>query len=452
METFQTSSYGIFLMNLFAGILSAPSFTNFLILAYGWSMSSSRHTITTYLWLNGAVKYKHFSRFYIFLSDPFFKSLEQFWIGVILLADQWIAEGEKIRLKTDDSTRKKSGKKISGASYYRNGAGTARQEYKTLWGLNFVYGIMSIPLRRWPGFRLYIPIGLKLYLKEEVAKELGKDFYSRSQLARQIIDLVAKTLPHRRILVSADGGYATKDFLRNLPDNIDVVSRFPIDSKLLALPSKTPKAGCGPKPKKGALIGSPKTLKRKRKGWKAHPSEERTLVNDWLGIWHSVLPGIIIRIVVVKRTNLKPSSLQKPLEAFFTTDLALGVKEILQEYHCRWDVEIAIRDANAYFGLAKDQCRKYERIIGVNHFRMLMAACRVLWWIEQIDGAKHLKLKRNRTWYLQKEKPSQLDVQMAFQEAMQWEGIIPTPSFLQDMHIIQNKIKAAYGRKQSQAA
>lgn len=446
MEAFQTSSYGIFLMNLFAGILSAPSFTNFLILAYGWSMSSSRHTITTYLWLSGAIKYKHFSRFYIFFSDPFFKSLDQFWICVILLADQLIAEGEKIRLKTDDSTRKKSGKKITGASYYRNGAGTARQEYKTLWGLNFVYVIMSIPLRFWPKFRLYIPIGLKLYLKKQVAKELGRDFYARSQLARQIIDLVAKTLPHRLILVSGDGGYATKDFLRNLPENVDVVSRFPIDSKLFALPPKTPgtPGRRGPKPKKGALIGNPKTLKRKRKGWKAHPTEQGTIVNHWQGIWHSVLPGVTIHIVVVKRTNLKASSLQKPLEAFFTTDLALSVEEILQEYHCRWDVEIAIRDANAYFGLGKDQCRKYERIIGVNNFRMLMAACRVLWWIKQIDQAKYVKLLRNRPWYQQKEKPSQLDVQMAFNEAMQWQGIIPTPSFLQDMHIIQNKTEAAY--------
>jgi hypothetical protein len=33
---------------------------------------------------------------------------------------------------------------------------------------------------------------------------------------------------------------------------------------------------------------------------------------------------------------------------------------------------------------------------------------------------------------------------MAFNEAMQWEGINPTPSFLQDMHIIQSKTEGAY--------
>jgi hypothetical protein len=38
----------------------------------------------------------------------------------------------------DDSTKKKSGAQIEGIHYYRNGAGSARQEYRTLRGLNLV--------------------------------------------------------------------------------------------------------------------------------------------------------------------------------------------------------------------------------------------------------------------------------------------------------------------------
>ena len=43
-----------------------------------------------------------------------------------------------VGLIIDDSTKKKAGRQIEGVGHYRNGAGSARQEYRTLRGLNFV--------------------------------------------------------------------------------------------------------------------------------------------------------------------------------------------------------------------------------------------------------------------------------------------------------------------------
>ncbi len=51
----------------------------------------------------------------------------------------------------DIAIKKKAGRHIEGSDRYRNGAGSARQEYRTLHGLHFVLGIMRIPLKRWPG-------------------------------------------------------------------------------------------------------------------------------------------------------------------------------------------------------------------------------------------------------------------------------------------------------------
>ena len=48
--------------------------------------------------------------------------------------------GHRSRCIVDDSTKKKAGRQIEGMGHYRNGAGTARQEYRTLRGLNFVWG------------------------------------------------------------------------------------------------------------------------------------------------------------------------------------------------------------------------------------------------------------------------------------------------------------------------
>lgn len=77
MEYFTKSSFGQLLISLFSGYFTSPSLQSFLILAQGWSLSSSQHTITTYLRLSGAVKFKHFSRFYAFFSSAFFTVTDQ---------------------------------------------------------------------------------------------------------------------------------------------------------------------------------------------------------------------------------------------------------------------------------------------------------------------------------------------------------------------------------------
>ena len=72
MDTFLASSFGLFVMTLFQGIFTAPSWQTFTYLAQGWALARDRHTITTYLWLTGATAVKHFSRFYVFLGCPLY--------------------------------------------------------------------------------------------------------------------------------------------------------------------------------------------------------------------------------------------------------------------------------------------------------------------------------------------------------------------------------------------
>jgi hypothetical protein len=227
-------------MTLFQGIFTAPSWQTFTSLACGWALATDRHTITTSLWLTGATAVKHFSRFYVFLGCPLYHKRWCLWGAVIRLAAQCVPEGEVIRVSFDDTTKKKAGTHIEGLARYRNGAGSARQEYRTLRGVNFVLGIMHIPLKRWPGHCLSVPVGGDLYLTEPQAHKLNVPYRSRSQLARDILDFMAEQLPGRPIRSLADGGYATKDYVRQLPKTAQAVGRFPISAKLYELPPPTP--------------------------------------------------------------------------------------------------------------------------------------------------------------------------------------------------------------------
>ena len=111
-------------MGLFPGLLTAPSWQSFSLLACGWALATDRHTITTYLWLTGASTVKHFSRFYVFLGGPLYTRRWQLWGAVIRLAARFVPEGEVIRVSFDDTTKKKSGTHIEGLDRYRNAKGS----------------------------------------------------------------------------------------------------------------------------------------------------------------------------------------------------------------------------------------------------------------------------------------------------------------------------------------
>jgi hypothetical protein len=435
VDTFCASSFGTFVMTLFQGLFTPPSWQTFTSLACGWALARDRHTITTYLWLTGATMVKHFSRFYVFLGCPLYNRRWQLWGAVIRCAAPLVPVGAVIRVSFDDTTKKKAGTQIEGLARYRNGAGSARQEYRTLRGLHFVLGVMRIPLTRWPGHCLSVPGGLELSLKPAQAQKLDVPYRSRSQLARDILNFVAAELPGRQLRSLADGGYATKDYVRQLPQAAHAVGRFPITAKLYALPPQAIPRRRGAPRKKGALIGSPKTLAKTSEGWAPHPREAGAEVQAWGGLWHSVLPGRLLRVVVVRRAATrspnKPGQRKPPppVEALFTTDLTLSTEEIVNEYADRWAVEIAIRDANTFDGLGQDQCRKWQRIIGANTFRLVMAAARTLWFIDHLERGRTFTLCRYRPWYRQKVAPSQLDVVWACRETLQEVGIVPIPRF-----------------------
>jgi hypothetical protein len=112
---FIVSSFGLFVMNLFAQLFTAPSWQTFTVLACGWAVASGeRQTLTTYLWLTGATTIKHFSRFYAFLGGALYQARWQLWARIIRCAAQWVPAEAPLVLIVDDSTKKKAGRHIGG--------------------------------------------------------------------------------------------------------------------------------------------------------------------------------------------------------------------------------------------------------------------------------------------------------------------------------------------------
>lgn len=213
VHRFYQSSFGSFLDDLFEGHFTKPSRESFLLLSLGFVFAFTRHTIASYLWRAGACAFKHFTRFYVFLGAPCYERIDRLFERVIEMALGHVPAGEPVRLRFDETTCKKTGRRVEGTSTYRNGAGTARQEWRTLFGLCFVLGEMRIRLHHWEEPLVSVPIGLKLYLKEEEADKLNQPYRSRSELAREMLDQVCRLAgPKRTVLSVQDGGYSTTHY------------------------------------------------------------------------------------------------------------------------------------------------------------------------------------------------------------------------------------------------
>jgi hypothetical protein len=438
-DTCVPSSFGTVVMTLLQGFFPAPSWRTFTLLARGWALATDRHTITTSVWRTGATTVKHLARFYVFLGGPLYHHRWPLWGAGIRLAAPCVPEGAVMRVRFDDTTKKKAGHHSEGLARSRHGAGSARQEYRTLRGVTCVLGMRHIPLTRWPDHCRSVPVGCERYLKAPQAQPLHGPYQSRSQLARAILDCVAEQLPGRALRSLADGGSATKASGRQWPTAAHVVGRFPISAKLYELPPPpTPQRRGAPRTK-GDLIGAPNTLAQTAQGWAPHPSEAGAAIQAWWGLWHPVLPGRLLRGVVVRRQGQGGSKRTghrqppPPVEAFCTTDLSWSPQDILAEYRDRWTVEIAIRDANAVAGWGHEPCRQRQRIVGANTWRVVLTAARTLWCMAHVDRGTGMPLCRYRPWYRQKVAPRHLDVAEACREALHAAGMLPIPRFTPEL-------------------
>jgi hypothetical protein len=131
------------------------------------------------------------------------------------------------------------------------------------------------------------------------------------------------------------------------------------------------------------------------------------------------------------------------VEAFFTTDLALSLDAILAQDRERGAVAITIRDSTTCAGFGQDQCRKRERVLGANTFRLVLTAARTLWFVEHTVRTPALELGRSRPWYHQTCAPSQLDIVWTWREALHTAKVFPIPRFTPDLAEIHQASETA---------
>ncbi len=382
---------GLFAMVVAAasGVFTAPSFDNFLTLAAGWVLCRTRRTTNGLILAAGAIGRKHFGTYHRFFSQAAWET-EGFWLGLLVLLVEGLCPQGEILLVGDDTVQAKSGRKISGATNWRNACSSTRQQYRFLWGHNWIILALAV---HFGGKTYSLPICLRLYRKQDDCQAMGRPYRTRSQLLLDMVQRASEALSGRDLVLLVDGQYATRQLLAGLPRGLRTISRLRRDAALWERPPVRPDGAVGRPPKKGARLPRPEQIAADPR-WRWRRTCQGQSAKSLRALWYGVLGAKVVKIVIVRQNNPR-----KPFGYFLCTDPDWSPGRIISTYVARWTIEITIRDAKQFAGLGQAQCRTGRAVERQAAFTLGMLSLVMCWYLSEGHATDHFP---KRPWYRRK--------------------------------------------------
>jgi DDE superfamily endonuclease len=407
MPVLPSSLMGV--LSLLAPAFTAPSFENFCCLAYGFIARVGEHTITG-MWqaarLAGRV---HHSRAHWFFARARWSPDR---VGLILLdfvIDRFLGASEPLLVAIDLTVFERSGRKVHAAWWLYEGDGPSR--YRQMrFGNGFVVAGLVLRL---PGlgqrvwclpvlFRLWIPGRVPRRRRTAPEKRL-----TQTELARELIELIAQRYPARRIDVIGDGAYACSA-MRELPANVTLTARLRKKAVIYAPPA--PHTGRGRPRKKGDRLGSVQELAQAPdSAWQQLDASGQGIatVRQVNGLWYSVWKSQPVKVLLV-RDRHRHSELGI---AIITTDTHATPAQLLERYAKRWTIEMSFHDAKSIIGVGQARNRTPQAVQRTVPFGLLCHTITITWYALHGNPTDDVNRARRRApWYRAKRDPSMPDI------------------------------------------
>ena len=138
-------------------------------------------------------------------------------------------------------------------------------------------------------------------------------------------------------------------------------------------------------------------------------------------LWYNSAGRRLLRVVVVH----DPSGRRKD-DCFFSTDLSLSPKAILELFAMRWPLEVAFYNAKQFLGLEDPQNRMPKAVRTAAPIALYLHTMVILWFAKhgRFDAKAY---RRTHPWYTQKRTPSFADMLASLRRVSLRESIIRYP-------------------------
>jgi len=398
----------------FRPALTRPSFIRVVVILSGWVLTEGPHAVTAALVATDVARRRHWAAFHRFFSRGRW-SLDA--LGERVFARAIATCTGAIHVVIDDTLAVKKGPKIFGLGNHLDPVRSTRQRKTFTFGHCWVVlaVLVRVPFsnRAWA-----VPVLFRLYRNVRDCERRRARHRKKTELAREMLDLVVRWSNGRRVEIAADGAYCNDTLSRGTPHHVVFVGSMRPDAVLTTLPTARHLRQGGRRRKRGDLLRKPEKLAHDdRTPWSVghamlYGRLTRLRYKTVEAQWYRAMGTRLLRVVVVECT-----SGQLPIRVFFASDHALSVEAILETYAGRWGIEVFFRDAKQHLGFADSQARTESAVLRTAPLIGLLYSTLVLWFA---DGTftEAIAAPPCRPWYTHKRGLAFIDILRAAQRAL----------------------------------
>jgi hypothetical protein len=404
-----------------------------MTLALGWILIPGRRAVTAALVVTGTSQERHHSAFHRLFSLARWNPDEigrRLFMKIVALSPE---EGP-IAAALDDTLARKRGEHIFGIGSHVDPVYSTKKRKAFTFGHVWVVLTVTvrIPLfnRTWG-----LPVMLRLYRSKSTCLKKKKEYKKKTELAREMLGVLATWVPDRRVEVAADSAYCNSTVRAGMAENIKLFGSMRPDAALTAAPNvrKQNKAGGRPALRGQKLPCPQKVYETARYGWYAieimlYGRMQCVTYQTWTAQWYRACGPRLVRIVITKTScgNI-------PFRVFFCTDPDVSVEYLLQRYASRWSIEVAFFNLKQFLGFADSQAWSRLAVERTAPFVAFLYTVIVIWYVTSIPGSK-FDFFPIRPWYRRKATPSFADMLGAAQRAALLSGVFDPASNSNNLH------------------
>lgn len=339
----------------FACLFTRPTWQKVQVLLVGAILTPRKRTVTAALRVMGLAEQNSFATYHQVLNRASWSAFKASRILLDLLLRAFDPGGPLV-FGIDETLERRWGAKINAKGIYRDTVRSSHSHFVKCSGLRWITLMWLTPIP-WAQRVWALPVLTALAPSERYCQERGIRHKKLTDWARQILLLLRRWLPDRKIIVVADSGYSVLNLLhtcQKLPNPITMVTRLRLDAALYEPAPPRRKGQVGRPRLKGkrlptlaSLLNSPKTAWQLVKAsW--YEDKQRSLeIASGTAVWfHNGKAPVPIRWLLIR----DPEGEFDP-QALLCTDLDTDPLQIVMWFVLRWRLEVTFQEARKHLGV-----------------------------------------------------------------------------------------------------
>jgi hypothetical protein len=427
-----------------------PGFRNAWVVFAGWVLTAGTHAVTQALVVTDVARRLHHERFHRFFSRGTWRTdvVGRQLFGLLVTR---LAPAGPLCLALDDTLAPKKGAAVFGLGCHLDAVRSTKRCrvfcFGHVWVIVAVVVRVPFAARRWA-----FPVLFRLYRTHRECQRTGARYRKKTELGRELVELVAGWVPERPLDVVADSAYCNATLTRGLPARITVIGALRPDAVLTAPPTAAARPGPGRPRTRGQRLPKPaQVFDDLRWPWTTcqlplYRRPTRVHYKTLAAQWYRGAGARLGRVVVVR---VDDGAIR--LRTFFCTDAARTAPDLLLAYAGRWAIEVCFKDLKQQLGFADSSARRQEAVERTAPFVGYIYVVLVLWFADGIWQTS-LAAPPIRPWYTHKRHASFADVLRAAQRVLMPVDVLAPARGFDNLPDIVTALRQPRHRARRQAA